>query len=254
MADKKQRAGYQTMGETKTEDDEVEENNVDEEATTTEPVASLPSDLGIEWLDGEIYVHGASFSSISSHARRKSMRNPGDTPIRLEYHVYDCILGVGFKERQRLLQNVSNGDVLRIVETVEVNKSEIQSVHDAYVASGYEGSMIRSSANTPYEDGKRSVSLLKKKNVLQEEFECTGFVEQKHESLPTLGSIVMRTKDGHEFRGRPAVTATMRQEIWDHQDEYLGKICTVQFDSYTLTNQVPRFPRVVGFRHPDDIG
>ncbi|MCH9717800.1 MAG: hypothetical protein K0U52_12055, partial [Gammaproteobacteria bacterium] len=73
--------------------------------------------------------------------------------------------------------------------------------------------------------------------------------------VPTLGSIIMEVEEGgRQFKGRPAVPEEKRQHIWDNQSLYLGQICTVLFDSWTNKNAVPRFPRVVGFRSPDDMG
>ena len=44
---------------------------------------------------------------------------------------------------------------------------------------------------------------------------------------------------------------TEKKNIWDNQEDYLGKIATVKYFEKTPKN-IPRFPRLLGFRHPDD--
>jgi hypothetical protein len=225
----------------------------------------------VEWLDGEIYLHGETFSKITSHARRKSARQTctgdGEPPLhlQLQYHVYDCVLDAPFEQRHAHLTTLATNDafsssascsLIRLVDTAKVDRDAIEEYHENMKRQGYEGTILRATGDVGYECGKRSPSLLKKKDFLQEEFVCTGFVAEKRCSDPsakTLGSIVMTTPAGNEFRGRPAVTAAERKRIWDNQAEYVGQLCTVKFDSYTHAQHVPRFPIVVGFRHPDDV-
>ena len=43
-----------------------------------------------------------------------------------------------------------------------------------------------------------------------------------------------------------------REYMWKHQEELIGKIAHYRYD-YLSTYGIPRFPRYVGFRHPDDL-
>lgn len=195
----------------------------------------------VEWLDGEIYKHGMHFSEISSLARHT------DRSAVLEYHVYDCISPLEFAERFQLLSQISTPSIV-VVETMRCEPGEIEAVHRQFRDEDYEGSIIR--LGGPYEH-KRSMKLLKKKDFLQEEFVCVGFESQRRHP-DKLGSIIME-KDGVRFGGNPKMNDKQKKEIWANQQRYIGQICTVEFDSYTTANNVPRFPRVVGFRHPDDM-
>ncbi len=222
------------------------------EEAVREVATYLPN---IEWLDGELYKHGLTFSQVSSYVRTQKNENRKDE-FAVEYHVYDCVSDQPFSLRTHAIQQLQGlSPFIQVVHTMLVDESQITQVHQGFIQDNYEGSMIRSSGNKGYEVGKRSKTLLKKKDVIQEEFRCVGFLAEKHSSAPTLGSIVMEVEDGgRQFKGRPAVPEEKRQHIWDNQSQYIGQMCTVLFDSWTNKNAVPRFPRVVGFRNSDDMG
>jgi DNA ligase 1 len=71
----------------------------------------------------------------------------------------------------------------------------------------------------------------------------------------TLGAFLVRdVKTGVEFRvgTGPILTKEGRQNIWDNQDDYLGKILSYECFPYGDKDK-PRHPVAVGFRHEDDL-
>jgi ATP-dependent DNA ligase len=205
---------------------------------------------GDEWLDGELYNHGDGFQTISS-----LVKQPRDATARIRLHVYDVVKRCSFEERVRLLHSLvgeeSSAGVC-LVDTRRVGKEELDTVHEQMIGGGYEGTMVRLDVPTEYESGKRSTTLLKRKDSLQEEFRCTGMVAQKHTGGEKLGSVTLRDAEDREFNARPAMSEEARAEIWATRDTYNGQWATVRFFAYT-DNGIPRFPRIVGFRAEDDM-
>jgi DNA ligase-1 len=198
------------------------------------------------WLDGELYKHGASFQEISSKVRRtKNFQDSSD----IQYWIYDVITGVQFEERQSFINSLNLVEPLVKVNTIKIPKGEIDAVHKGFLARGFEGSMIRPTVSTGYETGKRSVTLMKNKDFLQEEFVCIGFNKEKHRDR--LGSVELKDSKGKTFSARPAMEHSECAELWKDQGRYINKIATVKFFEYT-EDGLPRFPSLVGFRDPDD--
>jgi DNA ligase-1 len=121
--------------------------------------------------------------------------------------------------------------------------------------------------------------LLKIKRFLDGEAEVIGFTEQlsntnekeinelglskrsskKAGMVPAgrLGEFKVRElKTGVEFEVGTGLglTLEMRQQIWDNQASYLGKIIKYKHQpSGAKENGKPRFPVWLGFRHTDDL-
>jgi ATP-dependent DNA ligase len=165
------------------------------------------------------------------------------------------MLAVPFEERNCILQLLLGERPpagVRRVPTQHVPLDFADTYHAAAIADGYEGTMIRLDTAAPYESGKRSTTLLKRKESMQEEFECLDMTPQKHCSSERLGSVRLRNAAGVEFNARPAMSDADKAEIWEHKEEYTGKVATVTFFAYT-DGGVPRFPRIVGFRDSEDM-
>lgn len=209
------------------------------------------------WFDGEIYCHGLPFQEITSLAKKQ--KNLSSDSNKLQYHIYDLVIpNLPFVKRLALLANlkmhIDPQSPLKIVETMETGgtkNEDIQKCHKAYISNGYEGSIIRV-RNATYETDKRSSSLLKLKDFMQEEYLVIGFNSEKTETGLTLGSCIVRDfKDkSKQFSATPSMSDTIKQKIWDNQKDYLGKKASIKFFEYTLDG-IPRFPVLQGFRELD---
>lgn len=208
----------------------------------------------ITWLDGELYTHGKTFNDISSMVRRTT--NFTQESESIHYWVYDYIGTKPFQDRIHELHNVKKcSDDIVITPTLFVHvleKSCLDQYHKKYTSDGFEGTMIRS-VNSVYETGKRSCHLLKYKDCCQEEFVVIGFNQKKvvNDDV-TLGSVILKDfDDSITFSATPTMTMAEKAEIWRNKSDYINQIATIKYFEKTPKG-VPRFPRLIGFRHPDD--
>ena len=142
---------------------------------------------------------------------------------------------------------------------------------------GYEGLILRS-ADSPYKSGRSTLKqqyLLKYKTEDTDEALVIGFDElyrntneqeadnfglaKRSSALAgqvpanTLGALVVEHVDWGIFRIGSGFDVAMRDEIWRRRDHYRGQIVTYKYQS-SGTQDKPRFPIWLGFRHPDDTG
>ena len=213
-----------------------------------------------EWYDGELYVHGMDFQTIMSIVSTKSVHKRSR---EIEYHVYDAIdTDSEFPKRFHHCGGPRmyhlNGDVvndtpsvinIKKVETFRITRDQIQEHHAAFLAAGYEGTMIRWGV-VGYEIGKRSKHLLKCKDFKQEEFKIIGFESESFQE-DRVGAVKL-TDGEHTFNARPAIQAQAKVDMWNNQDDYIGKMATVKFFEKT-TNGIPRFPVMLGVREDFDL-
>lgn len=131
-------------------------------------------------LDGEFYNHQlrSEFNTIVSAVRG----GHEDLQDLIEYHIYDCFGGeltaTAFHDRSAWLKaNVKDGwkgthfqGPIRLVPTLNVgSKLTLDSLYETYLYQGYEGMIIRD-LWAPYQVGKRSKALLKRKDWNEAEF------------------------------------------------------------------------------------
>lgn len=146
-------------------------------------------------------------------------------------------------------------DHVRVVERVVVPPNERKKYHDAYVARGFEGCMLKS-LHTTYRF-KRGRNVVKYKEFEDVDLKVVGFKEGKAGSKyeNTLGSIVVAhvTKE----HGRVLVDVGSgfndeeRAEIWKNRSEYRGKTVEIRYQSITEDGSL-LFPTTRGFRPDKD--
>lgn len=207
----------------------------------------------ITWLDGELYTHGKSFNDISSMVRRTT--NFTQESQSIQYWVYDYIGTKPYQDRIHELHNVNVCNTIVITPTLFIhllNSECLGKYHKKYTIDGYEGTMIRN-VHSIYETGKRSSHLLKYKDCCQEEFVVIGFKQKKViNGDVTLGSVMLKDfEESVTFSAAPTMTMAEKSEIWKNQKDYMNQIATIKYFEKTPKG-IPRFPRLIGFRHPDD--
>jgi DNA ligase 1 len=201
-------------------------------------------------LDGELYNHDLrdDFGEISSIVRKK---NPTKEALEkaervMQYHVYDLV-----DETQKFSdRSATVAKLLKELDCpwfVTVGTLRLHSPNDADVfygeacAAGYEGGMYRLDA--PYEVGRRSKSLLKRKDFMTSEYPLLRLEEGNGNWAGAIKRAVLRHPDGSEFgaglRGSYAkMKALMGVEI--------GPKACVTLRYFQLTpDGVPRFPVVI---------
>lgn len=201
-------------------------------------------------LDGEIYLHGESLQAISSLVKR-----PQEDSAKLVYNIYDIMLDKPYWARFEILQytlQLGDAPALDLSECHLVKTEErLNHLHSTYLAQGYEGTIVRQ-GNAGYEEGKRSKSLMKKKDFQDAEFKITGVSEGKpNERLKTRVAIYhCITDEGKEFTVTAPGNAQEKHEHAVNGRENIGRSLTVKFFNFT-PDGIPFLP--VALRVREDI-
>jgi DNA ligase-1 len=118
-----------------------------------------------------------------------------------------------------------------------------------FVKDGYEGTMIRD-PQMKYEIGKRSYSLLKLKDFVDEEFKIVGF-EQGNGSFEK-SIIFICEANGSMFNVVPEGSMEYKRELWKDRNKYLNKWLTVRYFEKSKDG-IPIFPVGVSVRDDGDF-
>ncbi|MBA6292853.1 hypothetical protein H4J58_13165 [Colwellia sp. MB3u-70] len=201
-------------------------------------------------LDGEIYLHGESLQTISSLVKKQQPQTE-----QLKYYLYDTIeTNQPYPQRLNYLNNLlnANNESISIVDTKELTTNvELDLFHSENLASGFEGTMLRWS-DTGYEDGKRSKSLIKKKDFQDAEFTVIDIAQGKtvtrNGNTYELPIYVCETLQGEKFNCVASGTLQEKHQAWLEKDHAIGKQLTVKFFNYT-DNNIPFLPVAIGLRN-----
>lgn len=205
-------------------------------------------------LDGELYNHKFKndFNKIISLVRKTkpTQEDLDESKEKIQYHVYDCyadnyrfrIFGERLNELVKLF---AGNEYVKLLNTSRVHTEEdLDTLYGEYIEQGYEGQIVR--LNTPYEN-KRTKSLLKRKDFVDEEFTILDIEEGEGNRSGGAGKIVFKTKDGKEFRAGIRGSFDFFKALLKNKKKLIGVEATVCFFDYT-PDGIPRFPVVVAIR------
>jgi DNA ligase-1 len=206
-------------------------------------------------LDGELYNHALKndFEKIISLVR-KQKPNPFDRSEAyefVEFHWYDIIdddNDILFIDRNKFIHELLRDffpytDARHVFPLVTLRVDSLdkaRAIHDANLAGGFEGSIIR--LNKVYEC-KRSYNLQKFKDFSDKEATIIDHVEGKGKRAGTLGKFIMRDEAGIEFGCPPGkgFTHADLRAILENINQYIGKTATFTYFERTKANS---------YRHP----
>lgn len=195
-------------------------------------------------LDGELFSNKFSFNKLNGLIKRQTASKEDiEERKNIKYHLYDVMTDEGYEERYKFIQNFAS-DNIEVIPNFEViaNDENIKEYLERFLAEGHEGLMLRQ-LGLGY-DHKRSWQLVKVKVFEDEEFELIGFEEDKRKGF--VGAFVMLNKDGNTFNaGASGQGEEERTYMWNHQNEFIGKMATVCFFGKSEYG-VPRFPKFKG--------
>lgn len=214
-------------------------------------------------LDGELYNHEYKddFNTIISSARKTkpSKEDLEKSESLIEYHIYDVPSYIAeFSERVSVLDDIQNSDIfatrdlpsLKFVPTFQVESDEhLKLVYEQFLKDGYEGQMVRIDA--PYEN-KRTWSLLKRKESIDEEFELVDLEPGKGNWSGKAKRAILKLPDGRIFKAGVTGTQAFCAKLLVEKEQYIGTLCTVRFFAYT-PDGIPRFGRVKEFNRTDNF-
>lgn len=135
---------------------------------------------------------------------------------------------------------------LVVVPTYKVNSfEELDQYYEEFLGLGYEGQMIRK--NAPYEN-KRTKSLLKRKEHIDEEFEILDICEGLGNRSEMAGYLICKLLDGRTFNSNIKGGFDFYKELWNNKSKYIGQKATIRFQNWT-PDKMPRFPRCIAIRN-----
>lgn len=206
--------------------------------------------------DGELYVHGWTFSEIHSVVSSTVTIHPRAQEMQL--HLFDVITNEPQSERIKRLMDLqqlttkvtNNGLIINIVSTrIAWTHSEIMSYYDQFIAAGYEGFILRH-INAPYLR-KRSAAMMKFKPKQKDHYLIVGVKEAISESgtpLSMLGAFICDDGMGETFDPAAGqLTHHERRIIWekfkDDPNSIIGQQLEVAYQTMSDKKGVPLFCR-----------
>lgn len=202
-------------------------------------------------IDGEGYADKLknNFDLICSLIK-KMKPTQGDleeSKKAVQYHVYDCCLNndMKFIDRFNFISSLLKGlPGIVLVETFEVKDEKyLNELYEMFLSEMQEGQIIRT--NDIYQN-KRTKSLLKRKEFVDEEFKILDITEGDGLREGRVGRMHFE-RNGKPFKANVMGTLAHLKEIWDNKKSYIGKDATVRYTSLTPDN-IPRFGRVKAIR------
>jgi len=197
-------------------------------------------------LDGELYNHDLkdNFEKIISLVRKTKPTSEDrvESAEMVQFHCYDIIdEELPYDQRNDFInQSLMLIPSVHIVDTNRVFKHEeaLNIHHDANLANGYEGSILRT--NDVYKCG-RSWSLRKFKDFHDAEAKLTSWVEGKGKRIGTIGKFMAVDADGNEF-GMPVMDKfEYLQNNFKEMQGWVGKTATFTYFERTKAGS---------YRHP----
>lgn len=196
-------------------------------------------------FDGELYNHDLKddFNKIVSAAKKKKP-TAADLEVsrqNLQYWIYDMpSVNDLFMARLHALETtIAWNSHLILTPTEVVDFDEIDERSAAWIEEGYEGAMIR--LHQKYEN-KRSNSLIKWKEMQDEEFTILDIQEGDGNRAGIAARVILRLSDDRTFSAGLIGNVPYCKLMLEQKDRHIGKKGTVVFQNYT-PDGVPRFPK-----------
>ena len=206
----------------------------------TKALNELPFD---KELDGELYIHGATFEQINSIVSRTVNLSPDHENVK--FFIFDHVDETKPQAERTnwLYSQTFKRPLVRVPTFLENSLEGIMKKFNEFVALDYEGIIVRH-ALAPYKRA-RSTFVMKFKPKKDDWYKVVGYKEEldKHGSpKDRLGALICSGDDGTEFAVGSGLTDYHRQHYWENRDRLVGSLCHVQYQHVTPGKRVPRFP------------
>ena len=217
---------------------------------------------GVLALDGELYNHDlkADFEKIVSLARKAKPNGDdlAESAEKIQFHVYDVITkdplpyiptqdGVS---RQSVIADLEGKffSVKVVPSVIVLTRDEIEAKLGEYLELGYEGGMLRT-RNDHYEH-KRSKSLLKHKEFIDEEVEILEIIEGVGNWAGYAKAVRIKRANGVVQQSGMRGTQDYAAYLLRNADRLKGTQGTVRAQGETADGKL-RFPVIVFFWEGD---
>lgn len=203
------------------------------------------ADLGLDnvCLDGELLAIDSPYETVYKDTM-KIVSTKDEEKHSVKYMLFDIIPLSEFDNKEGKMKYSDRREWLNAIEESEfinvapilykgTDIDEVLKVLDECRGNGAEGCMINT--DKPYEF-KRSKVLQKLKVMSTCDLRVIGFEEGDGKLKGTLGKIICNYK-GFDLGVGSGFSEAMRDEVWNNQDKYLGKICEIQYFEQTNNDE-----------------
>lgn len=228
----------------------------------------LDKSLGRFVFDGELLLEDPrnEWTSGERFQQTSKMISTDGECVGMGFHIFDALPldefqgGVSsetyISRRKNYLETFTPGKLVRIVPVLGTSdKNGIPAWSDYATECGFEGVMLND-PNAKYET-KRSKGLLKVKKMHTADLQVVGFEEAiDGKNRGGLKSLIIQLDEDNTFNVSSGLTEEQREEIWNNQEKYLGKIVEIKYFEETTNQQGGRslrFPVILGFRDDKTI-
>lgn len=194
-------------------------------------------------FDGELYIHGKTWSQIVSITGRTVNAHP--LAHTMQYHIFDFQHETRIQiDRLLLLQSgFSMGEYpsLRRVDTYVCKQGDQWRYALQFVEDGYEGIILRDPL-APYHL-KRNVCLLKYKPTESDEYtidEVLEAISKEGEPKGMVGAFLVHGDDGTVFKvGAGKMKHDERIRLWQKRQNLTGLLLHVKHEKLRTVNSIP---------------
>lgn len=227
-----------------------------------------------DWMDGELVV-GSWEDNTPYNTNQSAIMSEGGEP-NIRFCVFDHIEnpGLTFTERLRRLGK-SSGNIEVLPQELISDPELLLSYEESMLVKGLEGIIIRD-PHSIYKYNRstfKQQGMIKLKRFVDAEAKIVGFIElmrnQNEATLDslgytrrsyklegrvsggTLGTLVVvgvgEEFNGIEFEIGSGFDVSMRDEIWNNQELYKGRVVKYKYQPHGAKDR-PRAPIFLGFR------
>lgn len=203
------------------------------------------ADLGLDnvCLDGELLAIDSPYETVYKDTM-KIVSTKDKEKHGVKYMLFDIIPlsefdnkegKMKYSDRREWLNTIKENEFINVAPILYkgIDIDEVLKVLDECRGNGAEGCMINT--DKPYEF-KRSKVLQKLKVMSTCDLRVIGFEEGDGKLKGTLGKIICNYK-GFDLGVGSGFSEAMRDEVWNNQDKYLGKISEIQYFEETNNDE-----------------
>lgn len=179
-------------------------------------------------LDGEVYIHGVKLQTLGSYAKKYQSGSHS-----LKYMLFDIVAQEPFSRRLDTMYEMASDNILgnrtQVVPTKRLD--ELSNLAESLKKSkqaGYEGLILRLD-DYPYEDARRSKSLLKMKQFMDDEYQVVDILPSKD----GWAVLVCKLNAGGTFKVSAPGSMYEKELVYKNKELYLGRWVTVEYAEIT---------------------
>lgn len=214
-------------------------------------------------LDGELYLHGTSFQSLSKILSAED----AIIPNRLKYVVFDCIpkkdwdnkqCNIPYNERLKLLRQILNDKVADYKKVIDIASDEVESpievkeLYSKYLKKGYEGVMLRHKEGL-YQWKRttlKSGEIAKLKPFKSIDLKIKSIYDGEGEFQGIAGGVTVEYNN-LEVKVGSGFSIKTREDLKNNPQNYIGKVIEVKYLEETEDKSL-RHPIFKRFRPDKD--